>query len=271
MTIDSLSRSLARGVARHVVLRGKGGPLIFLVVLGSGLIGIVSMLAKLGQYFPLMEGVFLVVCFLAGYVIYREGMHDSDIRRSALERLIWLEFPIDEEKSYYRTVYRTALAQGLKFACEAIHKLLELSRKSEDKESLSQILDDVFKMLEMQDDSVYQIAEATRVLILISDIQDEQERGESMLTENIRSMREYVAESQGLIVDINDRLKTVTLQVVQLESRTSQHKVNATTFAKENSDMLKKLQNAVETRKAAASAVIRKIQKKSINLQEEMQ
>ncbi|MFA5961597.1 MAG: hypothetical protein WC848_02870 [Parcubacteria group bacterium] len=256
MTIDSLSRSLARGVARHVVLRGKGGPLIFLVVLGSGLIGIASMLAKLGQFFPLMEGGFLIVCFLAGYVIYREGMHDLDTRRSALECLVWQDFPIDEEKLYYRP----QLLRGLELGCEAIHKLLELSRRSEEKESLSQILDDAIKMLEMQHDSVCQVREARRILALVSDSQDRREKNDPLLAENIRAMGEYATEAESLIGDINDRLKTVTLQIAQLETRTSQRKVNATTFAKENSDMLKKLQSAVERRKSEAAVVIQKFQ-----------
>lgn len=252
-TIGELEGEISKALVKETFSQTSGGFLSFVCAIGLAAIYAACLFAKPAISVWIFEATYMAICSMMGYALYRVNCSNSELRRLAIGSILE-KIPFD---GFNESAYGGKLAKGLKYAGEVVFMLLEFARKGGDRGSATEILNNVLHMLELQYDSAKQIEESRRILDLVSS--DRSGGDDHLLENNLKSTREYIREEEDSIDELNGKLKTLTLQVSQLETQVSQRKITAANFAAETSDMIKQLQWTVDQRKTAAANVIKQL------------
>lgn len=218
LTYRALQHEINKRMIGYAFRKGPGGPLLFLWVLGAGLLGVLF-----DQ--PLWALAVTGICAVAGGLIVRDHLRNSHIQGHLIRSMI-------EERSRVGEIFQDALrelvARGVTYVIEIVFKIIEITKMHGPDEHLFRVLGEADKMVALQFEAARQIEEFHRILALVHRIRgsngetNREEMGANtarLRQQNLAAIEEALNNARASIDEINQQLETLMLQVVQMEKR----------------------------------------------------
>jgi hypothetical protein len=244
---DDVRRALGGAAIRHVLTRGNGARLAFFWVLGAGLL-----LTVLAQ--PLLAAVYSAACAALLVPVIREGLTDPTVRRQLIDRLLAERFPVDRvtDEQLRGRLARSVVALG-----EMAARIEEAERRGKPADALQSVFTDAAGLLDLQLESAIQAEQLERVLAFVGSSNgslagaSRNTEDRRLRDENVRAVAEEAGAARQMVDTIGERLETMLLQSFQIERETIDL-VRAREAARESHEAVKRLQDVVDARRAAA-------------------
>lgn len=236
----------------YTLLRGQGGPLVFVWALGTGLLlvlpggDLVYPLVWTGAMAVLGAGMTL------GYNRSRE------VWKHLLQSIVARRFP---RQKLSDAALQAGMQKGIDMFVESALKATEIERAHGEDPQLRRALADAYGMLSLQYESAQQAEEFERGLRLMeSDRQGDGEPNQRLEEaeaarlhrENLAAIRKEAAQARSLAADICQQQETLMLRVFQLE-KLPQVRLLTAALAQETGEILETIQAKVSLQKEAAT------------------
>jgi hypothetical protein len=255
LTYQALEHEIKKRTISHAFLQGPGGPLLFLWVLGAGVLGVV-----LAQ--PLWALVVTGLCAVSGALMVRDHLRHAHIQRQLIHALIAERARLGD---IAQNALREKVANGVTCVTEIVVKIRAITRRHGTDADLFRLLGEADGMVALQVDLANQSEEFQRILTLID--RSGASRGESrreetpphttrLRQENLTALRDARDKALASIDEINQQLETLVLQVVQMEKQTIDL-VRAEEVAEQATQTLRRFQVDLDTRRATADELLR--------------
>jgi hypothetical protein len=250
-----VQRAIKWQAVRHSILRGHGGALVFLWVLGSGFFLVVWGL-------PEYAAIWTATSLLFGVLIARDSLRDPQALALAGGAALGRRFPL---RRLAEPRHRDAVQKAVRIFLEVLLKIEEIERSRALDEDLAASVSDIERLLSMQYESARQAEEAGRILRLIEPDGDVGGRVRArglrhsaaaadagrLHQRNIAAIRHQAAQAEAAVDEIGQRLETLLLQALQMEKQAIEV-VAAMEARAESADALERLQQAIDARSSAA-------------------
>lgn len=247
--------ALRREGLRHAFTRGRGGPLLFVWVLGAGILLTVLNAVPLA-------GLFSLGCLGLLVPIVRESLAGEATQPALIGEILERRFPVADLSD---PALRDEAGRGLAALTEMALKIRDAERRGRAPAALERVFADAAGLVDLQLESAVQAEELERVLAIVE--RNNGSPGASPMAgspssigsddlrlrdENIRTVRAEAAGARQMTTTITHRLETMLLQASQMERETIDL-VRAEEAARESSEAVARLQDVVNARRAAAA------------------
>jgi hypothetical protein len=252
LTYELLQREVRKQLPRQFMLRGPGGPLVFLWSIGLAV-------CLLWLQAPVFAVVWTAVVIALGGLMMRGSLQEREVQEQLLRAVLDRRFPISElgEPDLQAAAER---AKGL--FIEIALKLTALERTHGEDFDLRRVVADADGILTLQYEAARQAMEIDRILRIIGAGNPSQEglklragTAARLRDENIAAIRREAIEARTLANEISQQLDILLLQVMQLDRRAGDM-VRTADFARETNATLSRIQAEVDARREAANSVI---------------
>jgi len=263
---DLMDQLRGEGLVR-VFTHGRGGPLTFLLVLGTGVLAV-----PLGA--PLLAAAYAAACALLFIPVIRGAMTDPSIRRPILAAKIAERFPTTDIATPSR---RAAVDASVGILAEIAIRIHDVERGGRTAAGARAAFADAAGLVGLQRESALQAESLDRVLAIVERNGDRADastsgrrtRGgddhpggsrdmtaaERLRQVNIDAVRAEANAADELIVTIGHRVETILLQTSQIDRETIDI-VRADEAVRESGEAVERLQDVVESRRRAADRLI---------------
>lgn len=263
---DLMGRLRSEGLVR-VFTHGRGGPLAFLLVLGTGVLA-------LPLSAPLLAVAYAAACALLLVPIVRGALTDPTTQREVLTGEIATRFPTADLEA---PAHRAAVERSVVILTEIAFRIHDAERGGRTAPGARAAFADAAGLVDLQRESALQAESLDRVLALVerndehdgashrrrSGSEGGRTNGESSATatttelrqRNIDAVRSEARAADELIVTIGHRLETILLQTSQIDRETIDM-VRADEAVRGSEEAVERLQDVVESRRRAADRLI---------------
>ena len=244
---------------RRVFTHGRGGQLVFLLVLGVGILAVP--LAA-----PLLAAGYAAACAALMVPTVRQGLADPSIQRELIAAVIGERFAATDLAAPAR---RAAVEASVGVLVEIALRIHSAERGGRVADRARSAFADASGLVDLQLESARQAESLERVLAIV--MRNDELAGTSTLggtpvaaaaeadrrlrQENIEAVRAEAAAADALIQTIGQRLETILLQTSQIDRETIDL-VRADEAVRESGEAVQRLQDVVESRRRAASRLI---------------
>jgi ribosomal protein L25 (general stress protein Ctc) len=263
---DLMGRLRSEGLVR-VFTHGRGGPLAFLLVLGTGVLAIP--LAA-----PLLAVGYAAACALLLVPIIRGAMTDPTAQREVLAGEIAERFPTSDLEA---PAHRAAIERSAGILTEIAVRIHDAERGGRTASGARAAFADAAGLVDLQRESALQAESLERVLAIVE--RNDEGGGAShrrktagdagrtsagssaaatateLRQRNIDAVRSEARAADELIVTIGHRLETILLQTSQIDRETIDM-VRADEAVRGSEEAVERLQDVVESRRRAADRLI---------------
>ncbi|OGN81111.1 MAG: hypothetical protein A2X23_05250 [Chloroflexi bacterium GWC2_73_18] len=251
-----LRNELRAEALRRVFVRGQGGPLIFLWILGTGVL------------LTLLNAPFLALLYSVGIALFtlpivRDALVDPEAQRALLREALARRFPLDGVADLD---LRAELERGIVALTEMALKIHAGGRQSA-AAGLHSIFADAAELLDLQLESARQADELERILRFVGERQPRRAAAEgrrrgtddddvtALWHQNVEAVRGEAVSARELVADLTQKLETMLLQAFQMD-REAIDLVRVAEAERESSASITRLQDVVNARRKAASRLI---------------
>jgi hypothetical protein len=254
---DLMGRLRSEGLVR-VFTHGRGGPLTFLLVLGTGILAVP--LAA-----PLLAAAYAAACALLYIPIVRGAMTDPAAQREILTQAIAERFPTADIATPSR---RAAVESSVGILAEIALRIHEVERGGPTAARARAAFADAAGLVDLQRESALQAESLERVLAIVerndpADGASTRRKADAetaspaqrLRQQNIDAVRGEATAADELIVTIGQRLETILLQTSQIDRETIDI-VRTDEAVRESGEAVQRLQDVVESRRRAADRLI---------------
>jgi hypothetical protein len=245
---------------RRVFTHGRGGQLVFLLVLGVGVLAVPLAL-------PLLALGYAAACLGLLVPVVRQGMADPDMQRSILTAAVAERFSTAEIAAPAR---RSSVEASVGILVEIALRVHEAERGGRVADRARAAFADASGLVDLQLESARQAESLERVLAMVTrndlpagaspagDVADHGSAPDAdrrLRQQNIEAVRAEAVAADALIETISQRLETILLQTSQIDRETIDL-VRADAAVRESSEAVQRLQDVVESRRRAAGRLI---------------
>lgn len=253
-TYRRLKRELLKELVPYAFIEGAGPVLLILWVLGAGLLVAFFNMPVLAL---LPTGLVLAVSGLVARDYLTTRKSRARLIRTVLGRCI-------EVGELSEGALKAAVAKGIDVLVEIVSTILDVTDAREPIDDLRQVFADAYGMLALQCESARRVEKYSRTLALIRSgvapagrkpwESPKEDSTTGLRQENIGTVERLIAEEQGLVEEIGEKLETIMLQVLQME-RGAVDLVQTAQFAEEANGTLRNLQAVVTARRETAEMI----------------
>jgi len=242
----SLQREIAQRILGYTFLRGQGGPLVLIWVLGIGAFMFLWPMVELAVLWTVATLVF------AG-LIYRDYLRSPKVRSTVGREILNERYSVEgiaEER------YRSAIRQGVDVFVELLAKLDTIKRARGLEEDVANTAAEMGHLLSLQRESARQVEELHRILRLVGAEQKLEASGTLGLhRENAAAIQREIAEADELVDIIAQQMETLLLQVFRYEAGATELLARAE-GRQRSVETLDRIQEKVDARRHAARQLI---------------
>ncbi len=263
---DLMGRLRSEGLVR-VFTHGRGGPLAFLLVLGTGVLAI-----PLSA--PLLAVGYAAACALLLVPIIRGAMTDPTAQREVLAGEIAERFPTSDLET---PAHRASIERSVGILTEIAVRIHDAERGGRTASGARAAFADATGLVDLQRESALQAESLERVLAIVE--RNDEGGGAShrrttagdagrtsagssaaatateLRQRNIDAVRSEAQAADELIVTIGHRLETILLQTSQIDRETIDM-ARADEAVRGSEEAVERLQDVVESRRRAADRLI---------------
>jgi hypothetical protein len=248
---DLLGRLRSQAL-RRVFTNGRGGQLVFVLVLGVGILA-------LPLAAPLLALGFGAACAVLMVPTIRQGMADPALQRDILAAAIGERFSAADITAPDR---RAAIESSVGILTEIALRIHEVERGGRTADRARTAFADASGLVDLQLESARQAESLDRVLAIVA--RNDGQAGaasapvgteDALRQQNIEAVRSEAQAADGLTATIGQRLETILLQMSQLDRETIDL-VRADAAVRESGEAVQRLQDTVESRRRAATKLI---------------
>jgi len=249
-----LGREVWRQAVGSTIVRGQGGPILFLWSVGLALLLLVLEASLLAF---LWTGATLALLALASRSHLRDRRFQVEALRSGLERRFALRTLADP-------AIKDLVQGGRKVFLEMVAKAAAIEEAQGTDGELRRVLGHAYGMLALQYESGRQAEELARARQLLEGTPEgrvgprrrpPQREAARLRRRNLESVEQEAQRARALVETVLQQLETLMLQIFQLERRTTDV-VQMAEFAQETGETLERLQQEVNLRRSTAGSVI---------------
>jgi len=260
LTYEVLQREARKQLLRYALLRGQGGPLLFLWVAGSGFF-LITWNA------PAFAALWTAASALFALPIARDCLRSPRVAAVLNQSFLEKRYPATQLGNRR---HQAAITKAIQLFGEVLQKLAEIKGSRGLDEDLLQTVSDMDQLLALQYESAKQVEELERVLALITSNAElpggpatagaaspghPEAQGVTLRERNVAAVRHEVAAAEALVDVIAQRLETVLLQVFQMEKQAIDL-VTAAEAREASANALERLQQTVDARRSAADQLL---------------
>ncbi len=206
--MNSLKLRTFQEAGRYAFQKGYGGPLLFIWIMGTGIIAVYfeqTFLALLWTAAVFAIFFFLTWDYLKNPKIEKEIIREAvegyfDGSESGIENI-----PVKQELKKAQQVY-----------AELVSKIREMVIKAKGSAELGRIVGSANTMIALQLESAKQVDEFERFLSIVGRRIPSRNKQSELLAENVRLIQAELEKSKDLVFELTDKLQTLLLQMPQL-------------------------------------------------------
>ena len=249
-----LGREVWREAVGSTIVRGQGGPILFLWSVGLALLLLVLDTALLAL---LLTGATLALLSLAARSHLKDRRFQVEALRAGLERRFGIGALADP-------AVKGLVQGGRRVFLEMVAKAAAIEEAQGADGELRRVLSHAYGMLALQYESGRQAQELARARQLLADGPEgrvgprrrpPQREAARLRRRNLESVEQEAQRARALVETVLQQLETLMLQIFQLERRTTDV-VQMAEFARETGETLERLQQEVNLRRRTAGSVI---------------
>lgn len=206
MDEKTILKRIRQDTLEYTFKEGSGGILLLVGVIACGILWLFLDLW-------IWSLVAAVICSIGGYLVYRDYLKSSVLRKTIIERIIFEIFPLD---TFEGSEHTRDLLKNRNYCTEVVAKILNPENGRRENGLKAQVLEDIFVMFEWQQKLTQQLIELEKALKMVSTSYFE-DKASQIYIDNIESIKEAISESIEEINDINEKFKTLILQVALIQ------------------------------------------------------
>lgn len=209
---NSLKLRTIGEAGRYAFRKGYGGPLLFIWILGAGVLAV-----YLEQIFLAL--LWTVAVFAIFFFLVRDYLKNPKSEKEILREAV--EGYFDGSESGIENVsVKQELKKAQQVYAELVSKIREMI-KAKGSGGLERIVDNANTMIALQLESARQVDEFERFLSIVDDRRTQRTSSRSkqseLLAENVRLVQMELEKSKDLVFELTDKLQTLLLQMPQIE------------------------------------------------------
>lgn len=235
---NSLKLRTLQEAGRYAFQKGYGGPLLFIWILGAGVLAVYLEHVFLAI---LWTAVVFVIFFFLTWDYLKNPKIEKEIVREAVEG--YFE---NSEQDIENIGIKGELKKAQKIYAEIICKVREII-KEKGAGNLERVLDNANKMIALQKESAKQVDELERFLS-VTDDREAKGSEQELLLENISASKAELTKARNMVYTLTNKLRTLLLQIPQIEKNAGDL-VEASDIEKNIEKELARIQMAIRATK----------------------